>query len=171
MERKERINREIRVPKVHLIDENGKNLGIMDTRDAIQRALELNLDLVEVNPDSRPPLCKILDFGKMKYEKSKNQKKVVQKGPDLKIIKISYGISEPDLLRKSKEALEFLESGCIVNVSLQMRGKENAHPEVAILKIKKFLSLIDLSECQSMIRHEGRNLNLQLNPSHINNRK
>jgi translation initiation factor IF-3 len=167
MERKERINREIRVPKVQVISSEGKNLGIMDTRDAFQMAQEQGLDLVEINANGRPPIVKILDYGKTQYKKSKEEKKSTQKGPDLKVVKISYNISDADLERKATEAREFLVDGCIVNINLQMKGKENAHSDVGMDKMIRLLSAIGdcAKDVKTLVRHEGRNLNSQVNSS------
>ena len=107
-----RANRDIRVPKVRLIDDAGTNYGVLTTRDALDRALEAGLDLVEVSPNVDPPVCKIMDFGKFKYEQQKkaNEARKRQKIVELKEIKMRPGIDDHDYQTKMRNANKFLEN-------------------------------------------------------------
>jgi translation initiation factor IF-3 len=123
-----RINERIRIRQVLLIDENGVQQGIVETRDAFQRAQTLGLDLVEVAPNSRPPVCKIMDFGKYKYEKKKKQKHV--KTARLHEIRLRPQIEEHDFQVKFRKIKEFLEGGDKVQIALKFSGREIVHKEL-----------------------------------------
>jgi translation initiation factor IF-3 len=141
---KSRTNNQIRVPEVRVIDETGAQLGIMKTSDALALAQERELDLVEVSPQARPPVVKIVNFDKLRYHQKKleqQQKKKVKK-IDVKGIRLSLRISEHDLSIKAKKANEFLQEGHKVKVDLLMRGREQAHPEMGFEVVKKFLTFI-----------------------------
>ena len=127
-----RVNRQIRAHEVRLIDENGEQKGVMKTFDAIRMAEEAGLDLVEVSPNANPPVCKILDFGKYRYELEKKQRDAKKNQAVIKVkeIRMQPKIDKHDLETKSKFIAEFLTEGNKVKVSIRFRGRELAHPEL-----------------------------------------
>lgn len=129
-----RVNDHIRVPKVRVIDEDGEMLGVMATRAAIERAQESGLDLVEVSPNAEPPVCKILDYGKFRYQqqKKKNEAKKKQKTIEIKELKLRPSIEEHDLGVKLRAANRFLENGDKVKFTLRFRGREMAHQQLGM---------------------------------------
>jgi len=131
-----RVNMLIRLPRVILIDQHGNNLGDIPTDEARRLAREADLDLVEVSPNRRPPVCRIMDFGKFKYEQKKKKKKSHVMA--LKGIRIRPRTDTHDLQVKVARARKFLEQGHKVQVSLFMKGRENAHKEVGMDAVEKF---------------------------------
>lgn len=127
-----RANRDIRAPKVRLIDDEGTNYGVISTRDALDRALDAGLDLVEVSPNVDPPVCKIMDFGKFKYEQQKkaNEARKRQKIVELKEIKMRPGIDDHDYQTKMRNANKFLENEDKVKFTVRFRGREMAHQDL-----------------------------------------
>lgn len=128
-----RINQRIRVPEIRVIGEDGEMLGIMATHDALRRAQDKGLDLVEVNPKADPPVCKILDFGKFKYEEKKKAREAKRKQTvvDIKEIKLRPKTDDHDLDFKSRAAIRFMEAGHKVKFTVRFRGREITHPEKA----------------------------------------
>src|ERR1700741_4820105 len=128
-----RVNHRIRVPEVRVIDANGEMLGVLATHDALRRAQEQGLDLVEVNPKAEPPVCKILDFGKYKYEEKKKagEAKRKQTVVEIKEIKLRPKTDDHDIAFKIKAARRFLEAGHKVKFTVRFRGREITHPEKA----------------------------------------
>jgi translation initiation factor IF-3 len=128
-----RVNHRIRVPEVRVIDADGSMLGVLQTHEALRKAQEQNLDLVEVNPKSDPPVCKILDFGKYKYEEKKKagEAKRKQTVVDIKEIKLRPKTDDHDLDFKVRAARRFLEAGHKVKFTVRFRGREITHPEKA----------------------------------------
>ena len=126
------INEEIRDKEVRVIDTDGSQLGIMSARDAYKIALEKNLDLVKIAPQATPPVCRIIDYGKYRFEQSKREKEARknQKTIDIKEIRLSLNIDVNDFNTKVKQAIKFLEGGDKVKVSIRFRGREMAHPEL-----------------------------------------
>lgn len=123
------MNERIRVPTVRVVDEEGKQIGIMPTKEALRLARELGLDLVEVAPLARPPVCKIMDYEKFLYDQKKRQKEAAKKqkiASDLKEIRLNLGIGEHDLQFKLRNAEEFLKEGRRVRFVLRLRGRERA---------------------------------------------
>ena len=127
------INEEIKATEVRVIDENGEQLGIMLRDEALDIAQEKDLDLVNVSPNAKPPVCKILDYGKFKYDQQKREKEArkKQKTIQVKEIRLSAAIEEHDIDVKAKRACKFLEAGDKVKVTLRFRGRERSHKEVA----------------------------------------
>ncbi|MDR1702264.1 MAG: translation initiation factor IF-3, partial [Sporomusaceae bacterium] len=127
-----KINEEIRVKEVRVLSSANEQLGIMQTREALRMAVEQNLDLVEVAPTAKPPVCRIMDFGKYRYEQQKRDKEVKkkQKITALKEVKIRPNIEEHDFNVKLKNAQRFLEDGDKVKVTIMFRGRELSHPEL-----------------------------------------
>ena len=123
------INDEIRDKEVRLIGENGEQLGIMSSRDALKKAEEAGLDLVKIAPKAEPPVCKIIDYGKYRYELARKEKeaKKKQKVIEIKEIRLSPNIDENDLNTKLNNARKFLQKGNKVKITLRFRGREMAH--------------------------------------------
>src|SRR5258708_13277112 len=129
-----RINDEIRVPKVLLIDQNGEKQGVMPTSSAMEAAEEAGLDLVELVPNADPPVCKILDYGKFKFQeqKKKNEARKRQKVQEIKEIKLRPNIDIHDYEVKQRSMNRFFEEGDKVKVTLRFRGRELPHPKLAM---------------------------------------
>ena len=129
-----RINEQIRVREVRLIDENGQNVGVVSKFDAIAKATEAGLDLVEISPEAQPPVCKIMDFGKFKYQEQKKaaEARKRQKVVEVKEIKMRPGIDDHDYDTKMKAMRRFFEEGDKVKVTLRFRGREMAHSHLGM---------------------------------------
>lgn len=142
-----RTNEQIRVPMVFVIDEEGKSLGEMETRDALNKAKESDLDLIEVSPKANPPVCKIMDYGKYQYKQSRQQRvaKSKQKKVETKGIRIGLRTDSHDLEIKKKQTEKFLKKGNKVKVEIVLRGREKAHQDLARENIQKFLGQIESS--------------------------
>ena len=124
-----RINEQIRITPVRVIDQDGKQLGVIPTKDAIETARRAGFDLVEVAPESKPPVCRILDFGKFKYDKNKRMHKTKQHQMKLKEIRLRPRTGQHDIEFKLKQAIGFLEHKDKVQVTVVFRGRELAHIE------------------------------------------
>ena len=135
-----RINEEIRCKEVRLIDDAGEQLGVMPPREAAKIAAEKGLDLVEIAPTANPPVCRIMDYGKYRYEQSKREKeaKKNQHTVDIKEIKLSLNIDTHDFNTKLNNALKFIRHGDKVKVSIRFRGREMGHPEIGLDTMKRF---------------------------------
>ena len=160
-----RINRQIRIPQVRLISESGEQVGVVDTRKAQDMAQEQGLDLVEVAPNARPPVCRIMDYGKYRYEQSKKTKKGKQSGSQVKEIRMRVRISDHDYEFKMRHAESFLKQRHKVRVAVEFRGRENAHREQGyelLEKVVEFLKEVGTPESPS--RHEGRNMVIVMAP-------
>ncbi len=140
-----RINHRIRVPEVRVVDADGSNLGVISTDEAIRRARDAGLDLVEVNPKASPPVCKILDFGKYKYEEKKKQREAKRKQTvvEVKELKLRPKTDAHDLMVKLRAARKFVEAGNKVKLTCRFRGREITHPEVAVQQFEFLLSKMD----------------------------
>lgn len=145
--------------KVRLIDENGEQLGIVSSEEARKIASEKNLDLVEIAPTAKPPVCKIIDYGKYRYELQKKEKEIKKKQHtvSLKTIRImSVNIDDHDIEIKSRKAREFLDEGNKVKVFLQFRGREIVHKEMGLQLLKTFYSFLeDIAKIDKDIEQEG----------------
>lgn len=137
-----RANTQIRVPEVFLIDENNDPIGKMATTEALRRAQEADLDLVEVNPKAMPPVVKIVNLGQLKYEREKqaHRQKVQQKKVELKNIRLSFRISDHDLGLRVTQAEKFLSKDDKVKVELILRGRERQYPQKAAEIVKDFVA-------------------------------
>ena len=137
-----RTNYKIRVPEVRVVDDTGKMLGIMPTRKAQAIAEAQGLDLVEITPGAQPPLCKIMDYGKFRYQESIKQKEARKnaKATQVKEIKFRAGTDVGDVDRKIKDILGFIEQGNKVKISLKFRGRENAHKELGVELIERVIA-------------------------------
>jgi translation initiation factor IF-3 len=162
-----RVNHRIRVPQVRVIDANGEMLGVLDTHEALRRAQDQGLDLVEVNPKAEPPVCKILDFGKYKYEEKKKagEAKRKQTVVEIKEIKLRPKTDDHDIAFKTKAARRFLEAGHKVKVTVRFRGREITHPEKAQEQIQLIISQIeDLANVETRPMMEARAMSVLVAP-------
>ena len=160
-----RINDKIKISPIVVIDENGKNLGSMPTFKAKVLALSVGLDLVEVSPNSRPPVCRIMDFGKFKYQQEVKNKKQGKKQIQIKEIRLSCVIEDHDLETKSNLANKFLLAGHKIIVKLQFKRRQNDHKEIGYLVMNKFLELVkDNGELFSPVSLNGKFLSCSLDP-------
>ena len=128
-----RINRAIRVPEVRLIDEDGSQLGVVPTNQALEMARQRDLDLVEVAANAMPPVCKLLDYGRFKYEQTKKEReaKKHQHATELKELRLRPGTDDHDVDVRARSARRFIEEGHKVRLLVRFRGREAAHPEIA----------------------------------------
>jgi translation initiation factor IF-3 len=155
------------VREVRVIGDDGEQLGVLATRDALAKAREQGLDLVEVSPTSRPPVCRIMDFGKYKYEQAKKARvsKKRQHQVVLKEIKLRPKIEKHDYEFKKKHVVQFLEHGDKVKVTLQFRGREMAHADLGRKLLDQLVEeLKDYGKVEAPARQEGRMLILMLTP-------
>ncbi len=162
-----RINNRIRISEVRLIDEKGDQLGVVPIVEAMRRANEVGLDLVEVSPNAQPPVCKLLDYGKYKFEMEKKGKesKKKQKAVRLKEIRMQPKIDIHDLQFKTKHIKEFLEDGNKVKVTIRFRGRELAHTELGKVVLDKVLDLLEDSyNLDRAAKMEGRFMSMFLSP-------
>ena len=162
-----RINEQIRVHQVRLIDADGTQRDIMDTRDAQRIAGERGLDLVEIAPQAKPPVCKIMDYGKYRFEQVKREKetKKNQKVIAIKEVKIRHNIEDHDFETKAKNGERFLKGGNKVKVTIMFRGREITHPELGKELCARMADR--LGDCSSVEKHakvEGRNMTMILVP-------
>jgi len=162
-----RVNEMIRIPEVRVIDHEGQQIGIMQTRDALDMAFSRGLDLVEISPTARPPVCKILDYGRYKYELQKKAKvsKKKQHQVNLKEMKYRPKIEEHDYLFKTKHAVEFLKEGYKVKLMVDFRGREMAHQEFGakiMNRLKEDLVALAIVEVEP--RMEGNTLTMVVSP-------
>ncbi len=168
-----RVNERIGVREVRVILEDGDEavqLGVLPTRDALAKARELGLDLVEVSPTARPPVCRIMDFGKYKYEQSKKakQSKKRQHQVEVKEIKLRPKIEKHDYEFKKRHAIEFLEEGDKVKVTLTFRGREMAHSDLGRKLMDRLADeLKEVAKVESPPRQEGRTMIMFLAPTGV----
>ena len=161
------MNEEIRAPQVRLIDEAGEMQGVMSAREALHRAYSSGLDLLEISPNADPPVVKILDFGKYKYEqqKKKNEAKKKQKVIEIKEIKVRPNIDENDYQVKLRAMKSFIEEGDKVKVTLRFRGREMAHQEIGVRVLERIRNEMDgMSKVEQMPRMENRQMVMVLSP-------
>ena len=162
-----RVNEEINSPKVRLVDERGEMIGVVSRNDALARASEAGLDLVEVAANADPPVCKILDFGKFKYEeqKRKNEARKKQKVIEVKEIKLRPSIDDHDYDVKMRSMKGFIEEGDKVKVTMRFRGRELAHQELGmnvLMRVKDDLDAI--AKIEAYPRMEGRQMTMVMSP-------
>ena len=162
-----RVNEEIRAQQVRLIDQDGEMQGVMTAREAQQRAYSVGLDLLEISPNADPPVVKILDFGKFKYEqqKKKNEAKKRQKVIEIKEIKVRPNIDENDYQVKMRAMKSFIEEGDKVKVTLRFRGREMAHQDIGVPVLERIRTEMDpMSKVEQMPRMENRQMVMVLTP-------
>ncbi len=161
------INEEIRAREVRVVSDTNEQLGIMNTREALRLAEEKNLDLVEVAPNGKPPVCRIMNYGKFKYEQQKRDKeaKKKQKVFQIKEVKLRPNIDEHDFFVKLKNAQRFLADGNKVKVTIMFRGREMSHPELGQEVLDRFAhELGDTIACEKAPKIEGRNMTMIVAP-------
>ena len=157
----------IQAEKVRVIDENGENLGVMYTNEAIEQANELGLNLVEVSPGADPPVCKFLDVGKYRYEAQKkaNAARKTQKTQQIKEIKMRPNIDDHDYDVKMRSVTKFLEEGDKVKMTLRFRGREMAHQELGMDLLKRVQDdTAEIAKIEAYPRLEGRQMLMVLAP-------
>ncbi|MCI8728908.1 MAG: translation initiation factor IF-3 [Clostridia bacterium] len=161
------LNEQIREREIRVIDSEGNQLGIMSSRDALGIAMEKELDLVMISPQAKPPVCKIMDYGKFKYEMIKKAKeaKKNQKVVEMKEIWLSATIDTNDLLTKAKQAEKFLKGGDRVRVSIRLKGRQMARPEIGIKVMEEFIEVLkETATVDKKPSLEGRSIAMILNP-------
>jgi translation initiation factor IF-3 len=157
----------IQVPKVRVIDDEGENLGVMYTREAIEQANEKGLNLVEVSPNADPPVCKFLDVGKYRYEAQKkaNLARKTQKTQDIKEVKMRPNIDTHDYDVKMRNVHKFIEHGDKVKITLRFRGREMAHQHLGMDLLKKVQDdVAEIAKVEAFPRLEGRQMLMVLAP-------
>jgi len=144
IQKRYRINQYIRITPIRVIDEDGKNLGVMETPEALKIAQERGYDLIEIAPTVRPPVCRIMDFGKFKYDREKGEREhgKKQKEVEVKGIRIGFKTGKHDLQLRAKQALKFLAVGDKVRIDMRLAGREKAHGNLAYQKVTEFLEMI-----------------------------
>jgi translation initiation factor IF-3 len=163
-----RINERIRVPQVRLIDENGQQVGIMRTDEALRYATDRELDLVEVAPDAKPPVCRVLDYSKYKYEQTQKQKaaRKHQQQINVREIKFRPKIAEQDYETKKRHVERFLRHKDKVKITIMFRGREVTHPERGEMILNRLAEdLEELGVVEQRPQQDGRNMTMMLGPS------
>ncbi|MBS4076420.1 translation initiation factor IF-3 [Ameyamaea chiangmaiensis] len=162
-----RVNEEIRVPTVRLIDAEGEMVGVIATREALSRAYAVGLDLLEISPNAEPPVVKILDYGKFKYEqqKKRNEARKKQKVIEIKEVKVRPNIDENDYQVKMRAMKSFIGEGDKVKVTLRFRGREMAHQELGIKVLERIrVEMDEQAKVEQMPRLENRQMIMVLAP-------
>ena len=163
-----RVNDEIRAREIRLIGVDGEQLGVMHPKDALKIALERDLDLVEIAPNGKPAVCRIMDYGKYKYEQSKRERenKKNQKVITIKEVKLRPNIEDHDFYTKVRNAAKFLESGSKVKVTIMFRGREITHAENGKELCNRVAEeLVDICKVEKPAKVEGRNMTMMLTPT------
>ncbi len=166
-EKEHRINEDIRIPKIRLIDADGENKGVVSTSEAMEMAAEAALDLVEIVPNAKPPVCRIMDYGKFRFDESKKaavaRKK--QKQVQVKEIKFRPGTDEGDYKIKLRKLSEFLGDGDKTKITVRFRGREMAHRELGMDLLKRIeADLIELGTVEQFPKLEGRQMVMVMSP-------
>lgn len=162
-----RINEEIRVKEARVIDANNNQIGILPVQEAMRLAEERNLDLVEIAPQAKPPVCRIMDYGKFKYEQSKHDKEIKKKQRvvDIKEIKLRPNIEEHDFQIKAKNAARFLKEGDKVKVTIVFRGREIVHTQLGQQVLKRLAEQVkEVSAVERLPKLEGKSMIMILAP-------
>ncbi len=162
-----RVNEDIRVPQVRLIDQDGEMIGVMSAREALLRAYDVGLDLLEISPNAVPPVCKITDYGKYKYEQQKkaNEARKKQKVVEIKEIKVRPNIDDHDYDVKMRQAKSFISEGDKVKVTLRFRGREMAHQDLGLKVLDRIRTeLSEATKVEQMPRLENRQMIMVLAP-------
>jgi translation initiation factor IF-3 len=162
-----RYNNFIQADKVRVIDENGENIGVMYTREAIEQAAEVGLDLVEVSPNADPPVCKFLDVGKYRYEAQKkaNAARKTQKTQEIKEIKMRPNIDDHDYDTKMRNVHRFIGDGDKVKVTLRFRGRELSHQQLGMDLLRRVQADVEeIAKVEAYPRMEGRQMLMVLAP-------
>ncbi len=164
------INEEIRDKEVRVIDSDGSQLGIMPASQALEKAYARNLDLVKIAPTAKPPVCKIIDYGKFRFEQAKREKEARknQRVVEIKEIRLSLNIDTHDFNTKMGHAKRFLEDGNKVKVSIRFRGREMGHPEHGYETMRRFAeACAEFANIEKPAKLEGRNMLMFLAPKPV----
>jgi translation initiation factor IF-3 len=167
IEREVRINERIRAREVRLIDEKGAQLGILPVPEALRIARERNLDLIEVAPNAQPPVCRIMDYGKHKYEQARRERETRHKSKtgEVRLLRMKPQIGPHDLGIKIRKLRELLGEGNKVRVTLRFRGREMSRPELGVALFGRIAGeLADVAQMEGDVRREGRMMNMMLAP-------
>ena len=159
------INEQIRDKEIRLIGEDGEQLGIMSTREAMKLAAEAELDLVKIAPTAKPPVCKIIDYGKFRYEQARKEKeaKKKQRTVEVKEVRLSPNIDTNDLNTKVNNAKKFIQKGNKVKVTLRFRGREMAHMQTSKHILDDFADMLkDIAVVEKPTKLEGRSISMVL---------
>ena len=162
-----RVNEEIKAQEIRLVGETGEQLGIMSPRDAMQIAEENGLDLVEVAPAAKPPVCKIMDVGRYKYEQSKREREARKRQHliSVKEVKLRPNIEDNDFTTKIRNAIRFLEEGDKVKVTIMFRGREMSHTELGRELLARVADVVkDQGNVERSAKIEGRNMSIIISP-------
>ncbi len=168
MESNLRINRQIRAPKVRLISAQGEQIGIVSIQDALRSAEDSKLDLVEIAPNATPPVCKIIDYGKFRYDQTKKEKESKKSQHQIKVkeVKIKPNIDVHDMQTKTRRAREFITKGNKVKISCMFRGREMVHTDIGRKVVQKMCEeLEDIAAPESPMKMFGRFLTVVLAPA------
>lgn len=161
------MNEDITAPKVRLVGPEGQMIGVVSAAEAIEKALEYGLDLIEISPNADPPVCKIIDHGKFKYEiqKKKNEARKKQKVIDIKEIKMRPGIDEHDYQVKMRSVRRFLDEGDKVKMTIRFRGREMVHMELGARVLDRIRADVDaIAKVEQTPRTEGRMMTMVIAP-------
>jgi translation initiation factor IF-3 len=156
------------VPQVRLIDELGEQVGVVPTFQAQQMAEQRGLDLVEVAPNADPPVCRLMDYGKFRYDQAKKEREARknQKVVELKEIRMQPNTDDHDIEVKSNQARRFLEEGDKVKLTVRLRGRQNAHPDIGIKLLTDMSEMLrDIAQVEQRPQHEGRAQSMVLAPA------
>ncbi|MRR49921.1 MAG: translation initiation factor IF-3 [Rhodocyclaceae bacterium] len=167
-EKTQRLNEEITAPEVRLVGENSEQLGIVSVRQALALADEAGLDLVEIAPLAQPPVCRIMDFGKFKYQESKraHEAKLKQKQVQVKEVKFRPGTDENDYQIKLRNVIKFLGEGDKAKITLRFRGREMAHQEIGMRVLERIKGDLEaVAQVEQFPKMEGRQLIMVLAPT------
>jgi translation initiation factor IF-3 len=162
-----RYNRFVRAREVRLIGPDGGNLGVLDTRDAMQKAKDFGLDLVEISPNATPPVCRIMDYGKHKFEIDKRKKDAKKKQTAVKVkeVKFHANVENHDYDTKMRHMREFLEEGNRVKCTLWFRGRENSHTDIGFQLFQRILDdLKEVANAEQAPKLAGKNLSMLVGP-------
>ncbi|MBI4539062.1 MAG: translation initiation factor IF-3 [Gemmatimonadetes bacterium] len=167
-EQKVRVNRQIRISPVRLIDDAGRQVGIVDIETALDAALQRGLDLVEVAPEARPPVVRIMDYGKFKYEQARKAREARKKQHQIHVKEVKFrpGIEDHDFEFKCRHARRFLEEGNKVKITMMFRGRQMAHPEIGLEVLARVAGeLTDVAKIEAEATMDGRNMTMVLAPA------
>ncbi len=173
-QKRQRVNDEIRTKEVRVVDSDGKMLGIMPPQKALQIAEDRELDLVEIAPQAKPPVCKIIDYGKFIYEQQKKDKlqRKQQQQQQMKEIRFKWRTAEHDFNFKTKHARSFIEDGNKVKGTVIFRGREITHKEIGKELLERFIEeLSDIAKVDSPLKYEGKNLSVVMAPGKSKKKK
>lgn len=162
-----RVNDQIRISPIRLIDADGEQVGIVSLDEARERATESGLDLVEVAPEARPPVCRLMDYGKYRYEEARRAREAKKKQHTMHVKEVKYrpGIEEHDYEFKTRHVRRFLSDGDKVKVTMMFRGRQLSHPELGLVVLERILSDVeDVGKIESQPAREGRTMIMVLAP-------